>query len=242
MVLRLFAAHFNHTCPDLCYVQALPALASRVVWQPAAPVFDGVCLLALGFFATLVLMAGPASAVMRLPDFGGRRLNVLMCLFVTLCTLQKPALASAATLVLCLLVLALLAALGGIVAQYGLDSAGVGTPALVFCVVPGLLFLLYCCWGVLVLLILLELSGVVFAIFAVSSQTHYDHYAINALFWASAVSCFLITMGLSLLLGHNGASLAPQAHCTGGVGFVCISATVLILAGVFVKVGVQPWA
>ena len=185
MVLCLFAARFNDAYSDLGRARHLPAVASRAVWQPAMPVFDGVCLLVLGFFAALVLMSGPASAVMRLPDFGGRRLNALMCLFATLCTLQKPALASTATFVLCLLVLALLAMLGGIITQYGLDSAGVGTPALVFCAVPGLLFLLYYCWGALVLLILLELSGVVFAIFAVSSQTHYDHYAINALFWAS---------------------------------------------------------
>jgi hypothetical protein len=154
----------------------------RVSQQFAVPVFDETFLLMSGSFVCLALILGPASVVLRLPDFGGRRLNTLISYFAVLCTMQKPALASMVALVLALFVLTLLVMLGGVIAQCGRDSAGTGAPALAFCAIPGLLFLLHANWGAMVLLILLELSGMVFAVFAVSSQTYYDHYAINALF------------------------------------------------------------
>jgi hypothetical protein len=162
--------------------RAKSSLMPRVSQQFAVPVFDETFLLMSGSFVCLALILGPASVVLRLPDFGGRRLNTLISYFAVLCTMQKPALASMVALVLALFVLTLLVMLGGVIAQCGRDSAGTGAPALAFCAIPGLLFLLHANWGAMVLLILLELSGMVFAVFAVSSQTYYDHYAINALF------------------------------------------------------------
>jgi hypothetical protein len=167
---------------------------------------------------------------------------MLLYFFGLIYLLQAPACTSVAALVLTPLVLAFLIMLGGVTSPNNLDYTSANAPLLAFCAVPLLLFLLFTSWGALTLLVVLELSGMCFAIFAVSSQTHYDHYAINALFWASEISCFLITIGISLLLNFNGATLIAQLPYMQGteLRWACAPALVLIISGIFIKIGIQP--
>jgi hypothetical protein len=97
--------------------------------------------------------------------------------------------------------------------------------------------------GVLSLLLVLEISSLCFAIFAVSSLSFYDPFSINSFFWASALVSIMLTMGIMLFM-FKGAPVISVWSLTLSIvdNWVVYISEFLIITASFVKLGIQPMA